>query len=583
MKYNRLALLSMALLLLTFYGCKEERLTAEVPELVVPEGRVQKIKLEGEEVIRYEGTDYEARIALETAAKKSHSFSFLSDRAELEVLVARWNARKGASLYSLLPEECYQLPTEATLAPGGQSLSLNVSFREVPEGIYLLPLVLLDGGEEVAVQFVEFIKHPVVEGLDVDSYIDRTPTVASPRTMAIIEATENDLRNVGNYILYEDGKKRPFFDMTAIFAANMNWDEVSGKPYVHFNESVREILENREIYIRPLQERGIKVLLTLMPNHQGIGFSNMSLEDDAKMIRDFASEVAAVLKQYDLDGIVFDDEYADYPTSPEAVLPGRPMVQLGSFHYLLKYLREEMPIVPGERWRDRKNLITLYAIGINTGSRVEARGWGLFSNDWERIKQRENGWQDVRLSRPIRADRKAMRTWVDDPQNADKLAEIAKIEAGAIFDFIWNANYQRGDDFTQSDMATRAPDGWYKGMDAVSAKEKYGMASYEMSIEYSDGRLQHLTRFWEQSSPDNGYQGRQELPTKTADKQKAAGEKTMMFFNLSYMPELKPNGERQENFYLSDLQILLQRLGNPYPLVRFEGTNYSTRKPGFMR
>lgn len=46
-----------------------------------------------------------------------------------------------------------------------------------------------------------------------------------------------------------------------IFAANINYDAENGRPYLHCNDNVQHILDHREQFIAPLQERGIRVSL----------------------------------------------------------------------------------------------------------------------------------------------------------------------------------------------------------------------------------------------------------------------------------------------------------------------------------
>lgn len=156
-----------------------------------------------------------------------------------------------------------------------------------------------------------------------------------------VEVNDNDLSHVADYSLAGTGT--PVFDLAVIFAANINHD--GSKAYLSLNEQVRATLDDAEHQIRPLQDRGIKVLLSILPNHQGAGFANFP---DADAAADFARELADVVDQYDLDGIDFDDEYAEYGTG------GTDQPNDHSFVDLVLSLRETL----GE---DR--LITLYNIG----------------------------------------------------------------------------------------------------------------------------------------------------------------------------------------------------------------------------
>jgi hypothetical protein len=118
-----------------------------------------------------------------------------------------------------------------------------------------------------------------------------------------IEVNDHSPLNAGSYVL-EDGTY--LFDYVILFAANIrNSERTSGTPYVHLNENVQYILDNRTKYIKPLQDKGIKVILGLLGDHDGVTFSTMS--DDH--IEAFAADVKKVVDEYQLDGVDFDDEW----------------------------------------------------------------------------------------------------------------------------------------------------------------------------------------------------------------------------------------------------------------------------------
>jgi hypothetical protein len=121
----------------------------------------------------------------------------------------------------------------------------------------------------------------------------------------------NDANPLNNlcFTLKESGK--PLIDMLILFSANINIDAQSGRVIVYNNPNVQHLLDNRKKYLKPLQDRGMKVVLGLLGNHDHSGVANMS-ETTA---REYAKEVKAVCDAYNLDGIFYDDEYSDYVTS----------------------------------------------------------------------------------------------------------------------------------------------------------------------------------------------------------------------------------------------------------------------------
>lgn len=571
-----LKLISFVFAVYLFVGCEQETLVAEIDkvyeEAVSGDCRFRLKDQEGKLSHRWTGED----LTFELVAGKNQSediyASFVTDTEVLSTMVVKYAELKGLDLYTLLPSVNYELPEQVILKHSEEKTSVTIKIKDVKEGIFVLPLVLMNKEKEIGVQYIEIVKLPTT---DIDMrWLDRIPTVDEPRFVAVMEASENDFRNLGNYMWYPEGLdkpelKRPLFDITVLFSANMNFDELTGKPVLYFNDNVKRILNNRDIFIKPLQDKGIKVLLSIMPNHQGIGFCNLDITGDRNMIKDFAAQMVDAVKEFNLDGIMFDDEYAEYPTSEDAEQPGRPMIQMGSFHFLIKELRQLMPIVAGQAWKDRHNLITFYNIGY-CSTAVGSSAWSLFSNRFDVIKQHIEDWEDEKYGNQIKEDKKALRTWVEDPINQPVLDEIAQIKAGEVFDFIWNCNYLRGDNYTRYPSSVTIA-----GLDKEIAKTKYGLASFEMSLKKTEDGIVHQEKYWQLSNWEAGTPGRIETLAATLDKQKVAQQTTLLVFNIQYIPSIW-NNQEMRNIYLDDFKFFLRNLGNTkQPEIKFEGVNYN--------
>jgi hypothetical protein len=148
-------------------------------------------------------------------------------------------------------------------------------------------------------------------GLPAEATADRhrrKPAKSGPISVVYIEVNNHSMVNAGKYTLAEGGAQ--VFDLAVIFAANINYD--GSKAYLFFNENVQSVLDNAATQIRPLQQKGIKVVLSILGNHQGAGFANFPSQQAAEA---FAQELADAVTQYGLDGIDFDDEYAEYATT----------------------------------------------------------------------------------------------------------------------------------------------------------------------------------------------------------------------------------------------------------------------------
>ena len=161
-----------------------------------------------------------------------------------------------------------------------------------------------------------------------------------PVTVAYIEVNNYSMLSAGKYTLANGGAQ--VIDVAVIFAANINYD--GSNAYLFFNDQVTNVLNNVATQVRPLQQKGIKVLLSVLGNHQGAGFANFPDQASADA---FAQQLADAVNQYGLDGIDFDDEYAEYGNN------GTGQPNDFSFVYLVQALRAKLP----------NKLITLYDIG----------------------------------------------------------------------------------------------------------------------------------------------------------------------------------------------------------------------------
>ncbi|MFB7500570.1 endo-beta-N-acetylglucosaminidase H [Streptomyces sp. NPDC056161] len=162
-----------------------------------------------------------------------------------------------------------------------------------------------------------------------------------PTSVAYVEVNNNSMLNVGKYTLAGGGNA---FDVAVIFAANINYDTGTKAATLYFNENVQRVLDNAATQIRPLQQKGIKVVLSVLGNHQGAGFANFPSQQAASA---FAKQLSDAVAKYGLDGIDFDDEYAEYGNN------GTGQPNASSFVYLVSALRANMP----------DKIISLYNIG----------------------------------------------------------------------------------------------------------------------------------------------------------------------------------------------------------------------------
>ena len=101
---------------------------------------------------------------------------------------------------------------------------------------------------------------------------------------------------------------KPLFDIVCLFSAGINYNAETGQAYVYKNPNIVHLLNNRDKYIKPLQDMGIKVVMGLCGNRDFTGCGSMLPE----ACKQFARELKNLCDQYGLDGVLFDDEYSSY-------------------------------------------------------------------------------------------------------------------------------------------------------------------------------------------------------------------------------------------------------------------------------
>ena len=129
----------------------------------------------------------------------------------------------------------------------------------------------------------------------------------------------NDTNPLNNlcYTLKNSGKY--LVDALIIFSANINYNAETGRVYVFNNPNVQALLDGREHYLKPLKDRGMKIILGILGNHDRSAITNLAPET----AKDFARELKAQCDAYDLDGVFWDDEYSEeiYPAPAGFVEP----------------------------------------------------------------------------------------------------------------------------------------------------------------------------------------------------------------------------------------------------------------------
>ena len=112
----------------------------------------------------------------------------------------------------------------------------------------------------------------------------------------------------------------------------VGYDAAAGRALLDLGTDMTYVLSQSTKYIRPLQEHGRKVCISIEGGGKGLGFCNLT---DAQ-IEDFAAQVKTVIEQYELDGVNLWDRNSGYGKE------GMPAVNTTSYPKLIKALREAL-------------------------------------------------------------------------------------------------------------------------------------------------------------------------------------------------------------------------------------------------
>lgn len=208
-------------------------------------------------------------------------------------VLEQYNKEHGTS-YEAMPQDLVIIET-------GNGDTVNVSYKTAASlamGKYAIPLSLK--GSNVSKEKGSFL-------LLVND-ISKMPNCHKDNGLQVISCMEvNDANPLYNlcFTLKKSGKY--FFDQVIMFSGNINYDAATGRVYNYNNENVQHLLDYKEKYLEPLQQKGMKVILGILGNHDRASIMNLT-EAGAK---DFALELKSVMDAYNLDGIFFDDEYSN--------------------------------------------------------------------------------------------------------------------------------------------------------------------------------------------------------------------------------------------------------------------------------
>ena len=237
-------------------------------------------------------------VKLEAALEDAGNITLYYDEAGVDT----WNL-SGTPVCTELPEGSYTLPEEGFTIPAGQTdvqLPIEINLENLEyETSYMLVLKVQSKSDNIG---------DVSCGNDGLRYIITTakepakPVYKTRKNLAILEVNDVNPLSVLE-VKFTDGT--PFFDGVVLFSSNIQYNPDENYVELYHNHNVQALLEQRDTYIKPLQDAGIEVYLSILGNSTPAWLSNL-LPATAEL---FAADVAAAVSEYHLDGVFLDDEY----------------------------------------------------------------------------------------------------------------------------------------------------------------------------------------------------------------------------------------------------------------------------------
>jgi hypothetical protein len=287
------------------------------------------------------------------------------------MLKVDWNEVTGADGYRVYYSK-YSVPSLSLLyvnVSGGATTTVTIN-RLDENNLYYIWVVAYKGTGAAAVT------SPFSQAANgVPNFRDGTEPVLVTKTavwgqtlknLVYVEVNNNDPRAALGYILENSGEQ--FFDAVIIFAANLRVrncatasaaDKATHRctrngPHIHYNGNVQHIFDNRDKYIKPLQDAGIKVLMGTLPDHDNFTYHSLgswpfesgypwaTADNPGSVFHSswysgdpavyplgpsvraaFVEELCSEIERLGLDGFDIDDEWAsDGSTRGLSVRPG---------------------------------------------------------------------------------------------------------------------------------------------------------------------------------------------------------------------------------------------------------------------
>lgn len=274
-------------------------------------------------------------IYLNRAPQKGVDVKIAYDAGYLE----QYNTEHGTQ-FQLFPEGKVSVQNggEVVVAPDEtRSYTLDLTLQPLDdqeEATYLLPLKVVSSTDGVVVS-EERLAY-LVKNMSWQSVVSRKE--GEKKVISWIEVNNT---NPLNMLQFETEDGRLLTDYVVLFAYNINYDREKGEVYVFANPQCQYILDHYDEVIKPLRERGIKVIVSILGNHDESGLAQLS----DLGCRQFAAKVAALVNSYGFDGVNYDDEYSNSPDLSNPLFASRSSARGNRLYFETKKLLPDKEMV----------------------------------------------------------------------------------------------------------------------------------------------------------------------------------------------------------------------------------------------
>lgn len=203
-----------------------------------------------------------------------------------------------------LPEGSYTLPEEGFTIPAEQTdvpLPIEINLENLEyETSYMLVLKVQSKSDNIGAVSCgnDGLRYIITTAKEPAKPVDHS----TRKNLAILEVNDVNPLSVLE-VKFTDGSL--FFDGVVLFSSNIQYNADGNYVELYHNPNVQALLDDYDTYIKPLQDAGIEVYLSILGNRTPAWLSNL-LPETAEL---FATEVADAINTYHLDGVFLDDEY----------------------------------------------------------------------------------------------------------------------------------------------------------------------------------------------------------------------------------------------------------------------------------